>query len=282
MDAGRGETSALSRQYAKLCDRRDFEDPALLAAIRELLPEREPLAHIERKVWEFGMAMLFLAEAELLHDGTRALSVGAGNERILFWLANRVGEIVATDTYGEGAFADIEAGASMLSDPSAHAPFPYREDRLTVARMDARDLDCASESFDLVLTLSSIEHFGSRSEIATAAAEIGRVLKPGGYAVIVTDCFVRLALIDVLPVWFGIRAVTGSRRSRLATPRRRSALAQVFTPAELDRIIVGPSRLRTLQPLRTGVSAETWDNPRLLIQRGRSAFTSVCLVLAKP
>jgi SAM-dependent methyltransferase len=274
--------SVLSRQYAKLCDRRDFDDPALLAAIRELVPERDALAHIERKVWEFGVVMLFLEEAGLLDDTTRALSVGAGNERILFWLANRLGEIVATDTYGAGEFAGGEASDSMLTDPRAHAPFPYREDRLTVARMDARSLDYPDESFDLVLTISSIEHFGSRLQIASAAGEIGRVLKPGGYAVIVTDCFVRLSPIDTLPVWFALRRLSGGRRSRLATPRRRSALAQVFTPAELHSAIVEPSGLRMLQPLQTGVSPATWEHPRLLIRRGRSAFTSSCLALVKP
>jgi SAM-dependent methyltransferase len=272
----------LSRQYAKLCDRRDFDDPALLAAIRELLPERDALAHIERKVWEFGIVMLFLADVGVLNDDTRALSVGAGDERILFWLANRVGEIVATDTYGEGEFSGAEADASMLTDPRGHAPFPYREERLTVVGMNARELRFPDESFDVVLTISSIEHFGTRREIAAAAAEIGRVLKPGGYAVIVTDCFVTLSAIDTLPVWFALRRLTGGRRSALATPRRRSALAQVFTPRELQSAIAEPSGLRMLQPLETDVSPATWEYPRLLIRRGRSAFTSACMVLSKP
>ncbi len=272
----------LSRQYAKLCDRRDFDDPALLDAIRELVPERDALAHIERKVWEFGIVMLFLADAGVLSDDTRALSVGAGDERILFWLANRVGEIVATDTYGEGEFSGAEADVSMLTDPREHAPFPYREERLTVARMDGRELRYPDESFDVVLTISAIEHFGTRREIAAAAAEIGRVLRPGGHAVIVTDCFVTLSPIDTLPVWFALRRLTGGRRSGLATPRRRSALAQVFTPAELQSAIVEPSSLRLLQPLQMGISPATWEHPRLLIRRGRSAFTSVCMVLSKP
>jgi SAM-dependent methyltransferase len=271
----------LSRQYAKLCDRRDFDDPALLDAIRELVPERDALAHIERKVWEFGIVMLFLADVGVLNDDTRALSFGAGDERILFWLANRVGEIVATDTYGEGEFSGAEADASMLTDPRAHAPFPYREERLTVARMDARELQYPDESFDVVLTISSIEHFGTRGEISAAAAELGRVLKPGGYAVIVTDCFVRLSRVDTLPIWYAARLLSGGRRSRLATPRRRSALAQVFTPAELQRAIVEPSGLRMLQPLDTGLSPQTYDNERLLIRRGGSAFTSACMVLSK-
>ena len=68
--------------------------------------------------------MLFLADVGVLTDDTRASSAGAGDERILFWLANRVGEIVATDTYGEGEFSGAEAKVSMAIDPRAHAPFP--------------------------------------------------------------------------------------------------------------------------------------------------------------
>ena len=86
--------------------------------------------------------------------------MGAGDERILFWLANHVGEVVATDIYGEGDFAGREAGGSMLVDPAAHAPFPYREDRLSVLWMDARELAFPDASFDVVYSLSSLEHFG--------------------------------------------------------------------------------------------------------------------------
>lgn len=112
----------LSRQYVKLCDVRDFEDGGLLAMIRSLIPERDPRAYLERKAWEYGMLLLFLEEAGLLGEGTHALSVGAGNERVLFWLANRVGRMVATDIYGSGRFASAEADRSMLSNPtSVHA-----------------------------------------------------------------------------------------------------------------------------------------------------------------
>lgn len=46
---------ALSRQYVKLCDLSDFRDAELLQRIRELLPERDPEAHVERKAWEMAM-----------------------------------------------------------------------------------------------------------------------------------------------------------------------------------------------------------------------------------
>jgi SAM-dependent methyltransferase len=271
----------LSRQYAKLCDRRDFDDPQLLAAIRSLVPERDPQAHVERKVWEFAMVMLFLGESGHLDGASRVLSVGAGDERVLFWLTNHVGQIVATDIYGEGKFAHREAGASMLADPAVHAPaYAWRPERLTVLHMDGRTLEFPDASFDAVFTVSSIEHFGSHRDIVRASSEIGRVLRPGGNAIIVTECAVRL--------------------HPLATVRRRAALREVFSPSELERLIIAPSGLQMMQPLDLTLSPETWENlttpepdgslrsttgeqyPLILVRVGRSVFTSVCLVLVKP
>jgi SAM-dependent methyltransferase len=289
----------LSRQYVKLCDARDFTDPGFLELVRSLIPEREPLEYIERKVWELAMLALFMREAALLTERTEALSVGAGNERVLFWLANRIGRVVATDIYGSGPFAEKEARSSMLTDPGAHAPYPYREDRLETLWMDARKLEFPDDSFDLVFTISSIEHFGSRRDISQAARELGRVVKPGGYAVIITDCIVRLHPLDATPAGFAVRMLSLGRRSSGARPLRRGMLAETFTPRELQSRIVRPSGLRLVQPIDLKLSQETWDtiasdgrsrggpgtddpSPRILVRAGRSYLTSVCLVLAKP
>jgi SAM-dependent methyltransferase len=249
----------LSRQYVKLCDRRDFDDPEVRAAIRDVVPGRDPEAELERKLWEYAMLVLFLRDVGALHDEARILAVGAGQEAPLFWLANRVGRVVATDIYGEGGFADREASASMLDDPAALAPYPYRENRLEVLRMDARSLDFQDQSFDAVFSLSSIEHFGDSRDIARAAAEIGRVLRPGGHAFVVTECFVGPRRpLDFALVQTGIRIATRGRRCATATPRRRST--EVFTARELQTRIVGPSGLRLMQPLDRDLSPETFDN----------------------
>ena len=285
------------RQFAKLCDVRDFEDADVLRMVRDILPERDPLAHIERKVWEFAMLALFLEETGRLHDETRVLATGAGDERMVFWLANRVGEVVATDIYGEGSFAEREATATMLSDPAAHAPFPYREDRLTVEYADARSLPYPDESFDVVFSLSSIEHFGGPGDVARAAREMGRVLRPGGHAFVVTECFVRLHPLETAFADSVVRALTFNAKRRGATPRRR--LIEGFTPRELRTRIVRPSRLELMQRIDLSLSRESWDNltvthgdgrldpatgefyPHILLRSGRSVFTSACLPLHK-
>ncbi len=278
----------LSRQYAKLCDLDDFEDPALLRAVAEVRSERQPTEHVERKVWEYAMLALFLEDVGRLHEDTEALAIGAGNERILFWLANRIGRVVATDIYGEGEFADKEATLSMLENPRTQSPFPYREDRLEVRWMDARELDFPDESFDVVFSISSIEHFGGPGEIARSAREMGRVLRPGGHAFVVSECFVRRHPLNAAPVDFAARLLTLGRRRRRATPRRRAVVDQVFTPRELGRRVVAPSGLRLLQPLDLTLSPESWTSlaspgyPHILVQADRSVFTSVCLPLEKP
>jgi ubiquinone/menaquinone biosynthesis C-methylase UbiE len=285
------------RQFAKLCDVRDFEDPDVLRMLRDILPERDPLAHVERKVWEFAMLALFLEGAGRLNDATSALGVGAGDERMVFWLANRVGRVVASDIYGEGSFAEREATATMLTEPRSHAPFPYREERLEVVYADARELPFPDAAFDVVFSLSSIEHFGGPRDVARAASEIGRVLKPGGHAVVVTECFVRLDPFETALADSAVRALTLNRKRKGATPRRR--LIEAFTPRELSRRIVAPSGLELVQELDLSVSPESWDNltvtyadgslepatgdfyPHVLLKSGRSVFTSVCLPLRK-
>lgn len=290
----------LTRHYAKLCEVEDFDDERLLETARSILPERDPGAHIERKVWEFCMLAMLLEDVGALHRGTRVLAVGAGNERILFWLANRVGRVVATDIYGTGLFAGREAEGSMLEDPASHAPFPYDEDRLEVRWMDGRELTFEDGEFDVVFSLSSIEHFGGRREAARAAREIGRVLRPGGHAVIVTECLVRHHPFDFAVVDTVARAVSLGRRMKHAAPWRRVRLSEVFTRRELARHVVEPSGLELLQPLDTSMSAATWENvtrqhrdgrleprtgdfhPHVLVQLGHSVFTSVLLPLRKP
>lgn len=289
----------MRRQFAKLCDVRDWDDAELLRVLREILPERDPATHIERKVWEFAMLVLFLEETGRMSESTEALAIGAGDERIVFWLANRLGRVVATDIYGEGDFAGREARASMLDDPAAHAPFAYREDRLEVRWMDARSLEFPDGSFDVVFSLSSFEHFGGPGDIGAAAREMGRVLRPGGHAFIATECFVRRHPLNAAPVDLAVKLLTLGRKRQRAGLRRRAVVVEVFTPRELERLLVRPSGLELMQPLdlslprssRVNVtrtdeqglhpaSGEYW--PHVLLRADHSLFTSVALPLRKP
>jgi SAM-dependent methyltransferase len=297
--AGRAASvRGLSRQFVKLCDRRDFDDPRLRAAIRDIVPGRPPDEEIERKLWEYGMLALFLDDVGDLREDAEVLAVGAGHEHVLYWLANRVRRVVATDIYGEGDFAGREAKGTMVDDPARFAPYAYREDRLEARWMDGRTLDFPDASFDVVFTLSSIEHFGAPADVAAASREIARVLRPGGHAAVVTECFTHYHPLDSKLVQTGIRLATLGRRCSVATPRRR--MVEVFTPRELRHQIVEPSGLQLMQPLRRELSPETAYNitrfrgagtleaatgryyPHLLLRADGAPWTSAFLAFAKP
>jgi SAM-dependent methyltransferase len=249
----------LSRQYVKLCDLRDFDDPAVQARIDDIVPGLDPSERVHRKNWEYALLALFLDDAGLLGEKTRILSVGAGHETVLFWLANRVAKVVATDIYGEGIFSGLEADRSMLTDPASFSPYPFRESHLEVRHMDAKQLEFEDGSFDVVFSLSSIEHFGSWLDIRRSAEEIGRVLRPGGAAFVVTECFLGRSLL-------GPRAVQEAG-SRLAWPIR------IFTPRTLQSEIVDPSGLELVQPLDTS-AADTGANIIELHGGGRITSTT--------
>jgi SAM-dependent methyltransferase len=292
-------SAPFSRQYVKLCDLPDFDDPELRACLREIVaPGYAPEEELRRKFWEYAMLGLYLQEAGAIRDDAEALAVGAGHEEPLFWLANRIRRVVASDIYGEGSFAGREADATMLSDPGAYAPYPYRRDHLEVLTMDALALEFPDESFDIVFSLSSIEHFGGPSEVARSAREMARVLRPGGHLVIVTECFIANNPLDWPLVQSAIRVATLGRAYPTATPHKRGI--DTFTPREIARQIVRPTGLELVQPLDTTISPATRENvirwgssgdlrpatgrpwPHILLKTRGAPWTSAFLALRKP
>jgi hypothetical protein len=171
------------------------------------------------------MLTLFFEDAGLLHEDTRILSVGAGHETVLFWLANRVAKVVATDIYGEGTFSEGEADRTMLTDAASFSPYPYRESHLEVRHMDAKQLEFPDDSFDAVFTLSSIEHFGSWGTFSVQRG-MGRVLG------LERQC---VHHDRVLP---GSQRLTRSvRRPRQATGGRTFGSMRIFTRRHSSRIV---------------------------------------------
>lgn len=253
--------AALSRQYNKVCDLRDFDDPQLRAMLRDMIgPGYEPATEVRRKFWEYALLGCYLEEVGVLGEDCQALAVAAGHEEPLYWMANRVGRMVATDIYGEGGFSveGREADGSMLDDPARWAPYEYRKDRLEVRSMNALALDFPDDSFDVVYSLSSIEHFGGSPEVQQAAREMARVLKPGGHLIIVTECFLQNHPLDWPLLQTAIRGLTGGRRCPRSTPRRR--MTDGFRPRELQRDVIAPTGLQLAQPMDWTISPETFEN----------------------
>jgi len=66
------------------------------------------------------MLAMFMEDVDGFGRHERAV-VGAGDERIAFWLANRIGRVVAPTSMARLVLGN-EADPSMLEDPRAHAP----------------------------------------------------------------------------------------------------------------------------------------------------------------
>ena len=177
----------------KICGLEDFADPELAGAIRDVsayklacLPEL-PRSAEHRKDWEVAMAVLALRRCGALRPDATILGVAAGTEDTLFYLTNHVRQVFATDRYvGPGAWGPV-APASMIVEPTAAAPCAFDLNRLVVQHMDARSLRYPDDTFDGVFSSGSIEHVGELLDVANAAFEMGRVLKPGGVLTLSTE-----------------------------------------------------------------------------------------------
>src|SRR5262245_37501360 len=214
-------------QLCELANPAKWDNPEWLAILRSLASAPIDKAQMHRKAYELTQTIFGLQRLGTLTAHTRILSVGAGHEPILYWLANHVCKVVATDLY-EGEWQSKfsrEGDPGVLEDPSRFAPFPYRRDRLSFVRMNGARLAFSDASVDVVYSLSSVEHFGGVEGARGSVAEMARVLRPGGILALATEWCVR-----------------------------GSAGGEVFSPDEVRRVIDHP-RLRLVQP----IDDKVWD-----------------------
>lgn len=116
------------------------------------------------------------------------------------WLQRRLpdrtyGAVLKTDLFdeaaGEGVYPSLQArtarfcGIDISASACRLATARYARLEATVA--DVRCLPFADESFDLVLSLSTLDHFASASEIEKALRCLYRVLRPGGCLLVTLD-----------------------------------------------------------------------------------------------
>jgi SAM-dependent methyltransferase len=109
------------------------------------------------------------------------LDVGAGRGLMAIGAAQRAprGEVLALDVWSQ---RDLSG-----NDPSAllrNAVIENVVDTVTVVTGDARQLDLADESVDVVVSVFCLHNITPVADRMTACAEIARVLKPGGSAMI--------------------------------------------------------------------------------------------------
>lgn len=168
----------------KLCDAADWFDPRFDRIIRTELSE-EPRLH--RKQWEFAQIFRVLDAQGFLNGRSRGLSMGGGDERLLYAVARRAGHLTVTDLYDPASDWD----GARTNDPDrslkSAAPFPVDPARLTARRMDMRALEFEDESFDFCYSSCAIEHIGEEEDFLRHFHEVRRVLKEDGVYVLTTE-----------------------------------------------------------------------------------------------
>ena len=108
--------------------------------------------------------------------GTRLLDVGCGMGRHTYEALRRGADVVAADLDAE-SLASVEAMAAALAE-EGEVPAGTS---FAAVQADALDLPFADGSFDRVVASETLEHI---AQDALAMAEIGRVLRPEGRAVV--------------------------------------------------------------------------------------------------
>ena len=247
----------------KVCNPTDWESEDFLSILDDLdLSFGKQFKH--RKHWEYVQGLSGLKRLGCLTANALALGVGAGHEHPIYYLANYVKRVHATDIYGAGEFAESDAPAEMLVHPEKFAPFPYRQDHLVAQYMDGCDLRYPDQCFDFAFSFSSIEHFGGHKAATRAIREMARVLRPGGIAVITTELIL----------------------NNIAHP-------DFFRPADLKRAIIKPSGLKLVEEIDFSIPPSLVDDPldlgtdisdsfpHIVVKLGRAVFTSVIMFLRK-
>jgi SAM-dependent methyltransferase len=80
----------------------------------------------------------------------------------------------------------IDVSAEITSQSKTRAA-QYTPNSGEYINCDIRQLPFANNSFDLIVSDSSLDHFHHINEIATALSELGRVLKPDGTLIVTMD-----------------------------------------------------------------------------------------------
>lgn len=168
----------------------------------------------------------------------------AKNTRILLWAAQQ----------GARAFGIDISEPTVRQARAAFAGQPNARPLQGVAG-DVRDIPFKDDSFDAIYSMGTIEHFDATER---AVAEMARVLKPGGRAIIGVpnrhDPFLRPALATVMQ-WLGLYAYGYEKsysRRKLRTMLERAG----FTVVAETSILFIPGWLRMLD-----LACHSWCRP---------------------
>jgi len=169
---------------SKICDASDWFDTEFHSVIVNELKE-PPRFH--RKQWEFAMIFLALKKLGFLNQNMNGLSLGGGNERVLYSIAQHVKELIVTDLYDENTTWDCAKTKDPDEYIKASKPFEVDLSKIKALAMDMRYLDFEDNTFDFCYSSCAIEHIGDFDDFVKHLDEVYRVLKEDGVYVFTTE-----------------------------------------------------------------------------------------------
>jgi SAM-dependent methyltransferase len=276
----------------KLCCIEDWENHE----VKEIIPKLQDITYynkcqgilarkpgqIHRKDWEWTLGIIAMKRFGKLNRNSTAIGIGAGKELILFYLANHLGHVYATDLYSTKEWEDFAPG-DFPENPSKYSPFPYNQSALTALRMDGTQLEFPSDSFDIVFSFSSIEHFGGEdySGALKSLKEMERVLKPGGIAVVATEYIINNKKPpDLTNQFYNQQTIYSSLIDKLEIMKPVEPLDLTISPKTLDRGIIDSSNAVGWDTSRVDDEFKQ-ANPYIVIKLGNILVTSIMLIFQK-
>lgn len=263
------------------CTLEAFSNPLIAMTLNVMAPRwfdgtSIPPERIERKNWEEAMTFLAMHHFGALRPESHIMAVAAGHELNVYAMTNHVRRVYATDIYGDGDFAGIEAQGSMLRDPAAFAPAGlarWRPGRLVVEHMNALALRADDDDFDGAFSQSSIEHMGGLDGAIQAIREMARIVRPGGVVAVATECCVNGAPAYETP---GFSIFTPQQFEQLASC---SPKLEPVGPFMLPENPYEPSLVLELSDqVRKVYSGIGIDRPHIYLHEQGRIFTSGLLV----
>jgi SAM-dependent methyltransferase len=112
-----------------------------------------------------------------------------------WWPKGSVERVLKTDLFdealGDGLYPPLMLRANSIigmdiSTVTAQAAVTYHHD-LHAVGADARCLPFIDDAFDVIISNSTLDHFGSSAELGTSLHELHRVLKTHGLLIITLD-----------------------------------------------------------------------------------------------
>lgn len=265
------------KSLSKICDAADWFDTEFHSIIVNELKE-SPRFH--RKQWEFVMIFLALKKLGFLNENMTGLSLGGGNERVLYSIAKHVNKLIVTDLYDE----DTTWDCAKTKDPDeyikASKPFDVDDSKIKAFRMDMRYLDFEENTFDFCYSSCAIEHIGDFEDFVRHLDEVYRVLKEDGIYVFTTELIIGSDTIkDQNNFIFSSSYLNEIFKSIKLSP-------DVDTDVNLAHHEINtplPSNVRNLcyNNGESFIDGMMKNYPHVILLRGKYPFTSIQFVMRK-